>query len=60
MLNQSVYCAVCICGRRFESELREFVCPGCYRLIVLEWGREAQVLVENSDSTDTTAPEIAA
>jgi hypothetical protein len=38
MPTRSVFCAECVCGRYFETEAREFVCPNCKRVIVLEWG----------------------
>lgn len=33
----SVYCAVCICGRHFETQCSDYVCPDCQRHIVIEW-----------------------
>ncbi len=38
MRTTSVFCAQCICGFPFETPKREFTCPNCKRLIVLEWG----------------------
>lgn len=38
MRTSSVFCAECICGLHFETPKREFTCPKCKRLIVLEWG----------------------
>jgi hypothetical protein len=33
----SVYCVECLCGRHVESETHILTCPGCQRLIVIEW-----------------------
>ena len=38
MRTTSVFCAECICGLHFETPAREFTCPNCKRLIVLQWG----------------------
>ena len=38
MRMDSVFCAECICGFHFETPAREFTCPKCDRVIVLEWG----------------------
>jgi len=38
MRTTSVFCAECICGLYFETPKREFTCPKCNRLIVLQWG----------------------
>lgn len=50
MRMNSIYCIDCICGRHFEIESREFVCPACRRRIVIEWGHNA-----DSDSGETSA-----
>jgi hypothetical protein len=42
---KSVYCVECICGYRIESETDTdtLICPGCQRLVVIEWpGKEEQ------------------
>lgn len=31
----SLYCAECLCGRYFETELTEYTCPNCRRILVL-------------------------
>lgn len=40
MQEQSVFIAECLCGRPFETPLREYVCPACNRHIVLDWGSD--------------------
>lgn len=47
MKTTSVFCAVCVCGFWFETPNREFTCPHCERLIVLQWG------VSNDDTEPT-------
>ena len=37
MRTASVYSVECICGRLIESETNSLVCPGCRRLVVIEW-----------------------
>jgi hypothetical protein len=37
----SVFCGDCVCGRHFENESREFVCPACGRRIGIEWDHDA-------------------
>jgi Zn finger protein HypA/HybF involved in hydrogenase expression len=37
MRTSSIFCAQCVCGLYFETSEREFICPKCKRLIVLEW-----------------------
>jgi hypothetical protein len=59
MKTTSVFCAECICGLHFETPSREFNCPNCKRLIVLEWG----VFDDHSDpeiSEPTAESEVAA
>jgi hypothetical protein len=34
---KSVYCVECICGYYIESETNTLTCPGCQRLVVIEW-----------------------
>jgi hypothetical protein len=31
----SLYCAECLCGQYFETELTEYTCPSCQRTIIL-------------------------
>jgi hypothetical protein len=42
VLKESVFIAECLCGRILESPTREYVCPGCHRHILFEWGREPE------------------
>jgi hypothetical protein len=42
MEGHSRFVADCLCGRRFETPDREYVCPACGRRIVLEWGGDAE------------------
>ena len=42
MLEHSVFVADCLCGRRFESPTREYVCPDCHRHIVLDWKYQSE------------------
>ena len=37
MRTASLYCVECLCGYRIESESNKLICPGCQRLIVIEW-----------------------
>jgi hypothetical protein len=41
MQQYSVYSADCLCGRHFETNSRDYVCPVCDRQIFLEWGMES-------------------
>jgi hypothetical protein len=38
----SVYCADCICGRHFETQFGDYICPDCQRHIVIEWEIERE------------------
>lgn len=52
MRTTSVFCAQCICGLDFETPEREFICPKCNRLIVLEWGAtDEKARTETPDKT---------
>lgn len=42
MQEHSTFVADCLCGRHFETPLREYVCPTCKRRIVLEWRSDSQ------------------
>ena len=43
MALKSLYCVECICGYYIESETNTLICPGCQRLVVIEWpGKEGQ------------------
>jgi hypothetical protein len=43
MALKSLYCVECICGYYIESETNTLICPGCQRLVVIEWpGKEEQ------------------
>ena len=53
----SVFCGVCLCGRYFETESPEYVCPACHRNIAIEWEYDAQPNVESSDTESTPAKE---
>ena len=37
---RSLYCAECLFGRYFETELTEYTCPNCQRIIVLGQKKE--------------------
>jgi hypothetical protein len=37
MQSESVYCVECICGHHIESATSTLICPGCQRLVVIEW-----------------------
>jgi hypothetical protein len=37
MALKSLYCVECICGYDIESETNTLICPGCQRLVVIEW-----------------------
>lgn len=54
----SVFVAECLCGRSFETPSREYVCPGCDRHMVLEWGRNPEVKPE-PDRAEWVATETA-
>ena len=38
----SVYCADCICGRHFETQFSDYVCPDCQCHLVIEWKIERE------------------
>ena len=42
----SLYCSECLCGRYFETELTEYSCPNCQRIIVL--GQKEEPLNETA------------
>jgi hypothetical protein len=58
MLERSVYVADCLCGRHFETPSREYVCPNCHRLIVLEWDDDGNHEPRQGDA-QASAPEAA-
>ncbi len=37
MALKSLYCVECICGHYIESETNTLICPGCERLVVIDW-----------------------
>jgi hypothetical protein len=37
MRRVSVYSVDCPCGHHLETETSKSVCPGCQRLVVIEW-----------------------
>jgi hypothetical protein len=41
MALKSLYCVECICGYDIESETNILICPGCQRLVVIEWPAQA-------------------
>ena len=55
---KSVFCAECVCGRCFETEEREYTCPVCKRVIVLQWGIGDGTAAEEHPSTESA--EVAA
>ena len=55
MLEYSVFIADCLCGRRFETPTREYVCPDCQRHIELEWGHDPEPKHTRSDETLSTS-----
>jgi hypothetical protein len=40
---KSLYCAECICGHYIESETNTLICPGCQRLVVIDWHNRERV-----------------
>jgi hypothetical protein len=56
----SVFCSVCLCGRYFETESPEYVCPACHRHIAIEWGYDAEPNAESSATESTPDKEGAA
>ena len=55
MLNTSVFIFSCLCGRQFQKEGKEsFHCSDCGRLLVVEWGVEAEgeMAVTTSDDNE--------
>lgn len=52
----SVYSVECICGRLIESEPNSHVCPGCHRLIIIEW----PAAEEQPDNISALPPSAAA
>jgi DNA-directed RNA polymerase subunit RPC12/RpoP len=48
----SLYCAECLCGRYFETELTEYTCPNCQRIIVL--GRKEEPTNEPATASKPT------
>jgi hypothetical protein len=54
MALKSLYCVECICGYYIESETNTLICPGCQRLVVIEWpGKEEQT--EDSETKPKSA-----
>lgn len=53
MQEHSVFIAECLCGRRFETPVREYICTDCNRHIVLDWGRDPD------QEPDTSVAEVA-
>lgn len=52
MALKSLYYVECICGYHIESETNTLICPGCQRLVVIEWpGKEEQT--ESSEPKQT-------
>ncbi len=43
MALKSLYCVECICGCYIESETNTLICPGCQRLVVIEWPGKEEV-----------------
>jgi hypothetical protein len=37
MALKSLYCVECICGHYIESETNTLICPGCRRMVVIDW-----------------------
>lgn len=59
MQEQSVFIAECLCGRQFDTPLREYICPACNRYIVLDWGRDVHSKKDTSVA-EVSVPEAAA
>jgi hypothetical protein len=43
MVLKSLYCVECICGYSIESETNTLICPGCRRLVVIDWHNRERV-----------------
>ena len=43
MALKSLYCVECICGYYIESETNTLICPGCRRLVVIDWHNRERV-----------------
>jgi hypothetical protein len=37
MALKSLYCVECVCGHYIESETNTLICPGCQRLVLIDW-----------------------
>lgn len=61
MREVSVFAAECLCGRKFETPSREYVCPPCHWHIRLEWGwvPEAECPPENDAAHDSAEEAVA-
>ena len=61
MHNTSVFIFSCLCGRQFQKEGKEaFHCPDCGRLLLVEWGvdAEGETAVTTSDVTSMPMRQI--
>ena len=56
----SVFCSVCLCGRYFETESPDYVCPACHRHIAIECGYDAEPNAESSDTESALGMETTA
>jgi hypothetical protein len=43
MALKSLYCVECICGHYIESDTNTLICPGCQRLVVIDWHNRERV-----------------
>jgi hypothetical protein len=53
MALKSLYCVECICGHYIESETNTLICPGCQRLVIIDWHNRERI---DGRKRDTKAP----
>ena len=53
MALKSLYCVECICGHYIESETDTLICPGCQRLVVIDWKNRER---DDDHERDSEAP----
>ncbi len=58
MGTNSLYSADCICGRHFDTKLRQYMCPACRRQIVPQWGYDSEANPDNLEQDSPTMPEL--
>jgi hypothetical protein len=52
---KSVYCVECLCGHHIESETNTLTCPGCQRLVQIEWSAGEEEQEKSSAAAPTPA-----